>query len=229
MLRHVLGFDMARRMLWARARPGPLKDYYRTDYATLDSPWHSVEFLAIDLETTGLDPRRDEILSVGFAPIRGGAVCIGEARHMLARPSRPIPEQTAVIHGLTDDRMTAAPPLEEIMPAVLEAMTGRVPVAHFATIERNFLSWACRRLYGQPLTVPYVDTLTLEKRSLERRQASINKGTLRLHAARERYGLPRYKAHNAMVDALAAAELFLAQVAHMDSKRPPRLDEVARG
>ncbi len=229
MLRHLLGFDMARRVLWARARPGPMKSYYRTDYATLDSPWDHVNFLAIDLETTGLDPRKDEILSVGFVPIRAGAVCLGEARHMLARPTRAIPEQTAVIHGLTDDRMTLAPALADVMPVVLKALTGHVPLAHFATIERCFLSWACRRLYDLPLTVPYVDTLALEQRTLDRRQASISKGSLRLHAARERYGLPRYKAHNAMIDAIAAGELFLAQVAHMDSKRPPRLDEVARG
>lgn len=229
MLRHVLGFDMARRLLWLRGRPGPMKDYYSEDYATLDSPWHEVEFLAIDLETTGLDPRTDEILSVGFVPIRAGAVRLGEARHLLVRPTRAIPEQTAVIHGLTDDRMTTAPPLKEVLPAVLAALTGRVPVAHYAPIERRFLSAACKSLYGQPLTMPYVDTLTLEQRTLERRQASVTKGMLRLHAARERYGLPRYKAHNAMMDAIAAGELFLAQVAHMDSKRPPRLDEVARG
>jgi DNA polymerase-3 subunit epsilon len=229
MLRHVLGFDIARRLLWLRGRPGPMKAYYSADYATLDSPWHKVEFLAIDLETTGLDPRTDEILSIGFAPIRAGAVRLGEARHLLVRPTRPIPEQTAVIHGLTDDRMTTAPPLDEVLPTVLEALTGRVPVAHYAPIERRFLSAACKRLYGLPLTVPYVDTLTLEQRTLERRQAGVTKGTLRLHAARERYGLPRYKAHNAMMDAIAAGELFLAQVAHMDSKRTPRLDEVARG
>ncbi|WP_299439025.1 exonuclease domain-containing protein [uncultured Rhodospira sp.] len=229
MLRHLLGFDVIRRTFWLRGKPGPMKDYYAVDYATLDTPWHDVEFLAIDLETTGLDPTQHEILSVGYAPIRAGGVLLGEARHMLVRPTRPIPEETAVIHGLLDDHMESAPPLEAVLPEVLRALRGRVPLAHFATVERRFLSFACKRVYGQPMVVPYVDTLRLEQRTLERRQQAVVQGSLRLHAARERYGLPRYKAHNAMMDAIAAGELFLAQVAYMDTKAPPRLDEVCSG
>lgn len=229
MMRHLLGFDMARRIWWMSGKPGPLRDYYAVDYATLDTPWTAVDFLAIDLETTGLDPGHDEILSVGWVPVRGGAVHLGQARHILVRPTRPIPPETAVIHGLMDRQLEGAPTLEEVLPVLLTALQGRVPLAHFAVVERRFLSAACRRLYRQPLIVPYVDTLALEKRVLERRQQAVVRGTLRLHAARERYNLPRYKAHNAMLDAIAAAELFLAQVAHMDTKRPPRLDELSSG
>ena len=43
---------------------------------------------------------------------------------------------------------------------------------------------------------------------------------------RERYGLPRYRAHNALIDAISAAELLLAQIAHRAGKRSPRLDEL---
>jgi len=226
MLRHMIGTDMARKVLWLRCRPGPLKDFYAVDYPTLDTAWFDVEFLAIDLETTGLNPETDEILSVGFAPIRRGAVMFAEAGHMLVRPTRPIPEESAVIHGLLDRHVRSAPPLDKVLPKVLKALTGRVPVVHFAEVERKFLDVACRRLYGYPLLVPYVDTLRIEKRILERRQDAISQGVLRLNAARERYNLPRYKAHDACLDAIAAGELFLAQVAHMDTKKPPRLDEV---
>ncbi|MBB4286103.1 exonuclease domain-containing protein [Roseospira goensis] len=229
MLRHLLGFDMTRRMFWLMAKPGPLRDYYRMDYATLDTAWCEVDYLAIDLETTGLDPTKHEILSFGFVPIRDGAVRLGEARHLLVRPTRPIPEETAVIHGLLDGHLESAPPLDAVLPEVLEALSGRVPVAHYAPVERRFLTAACQSLYGLPLTVPYVDTLRLESRMMERAQRSVVPGTLRLNAARERYGLPRYKAHNAMMDAIAAAELFLAQVDHMGTKKPPRLDELATG
>lgn len=229
MLRHVLGLDLTRRALWMMGKPGPMREYYQEDYPTLDTPWCDMDFLAIDLETTGLDPKTDEILSVGFVPIRRGRVHMGEARHLLVRPTRPVPEQTAIIHGLLDGHLANAPPLDQVMPIVLKAMTGLVPVAHFAPLERQFLSYACKRLYGQPLIVPYVDTLRLEQRAVERKQEAVTKGALRLNAARERYNLPRYKAHNAMMDAIAAAELFVAQVAHMDTKKPPRLDEVSVG
>jgi len=220
---------MTRRALWLMGKPGPMRDYYQEDYPTLDTAWCDMDFLAIDLETTGLDARTDEILSFGFVPIRKGLVHLAEARHMLVRPTRPVPEQTAIIHGLLDGYLENAPPLDKVLPKVLKAMTGLVPVAHHAPVEREFLSNACKQLYGQPLVVPYVDTLRLEKRFMERRQDAISTGALRLNAARERYNLPRYKAHNAMMDAIATAELFLAQVAHMDTKKPPRLDEVSVG
>ncbi|WP_211364754.1 exonuclease domain-containing protein [Roseospira marina] len=220
---------MTRRALWLFGKPGPMRDYYREDYPTLDTAWCDMDFLAIDLETSGLDPNTDEILSVGFVPIRRGAVHLAEARHMLVRPTRPIPERTAIIHGLLDGTLENAPPLDAVMPEVLKAMSALVPVAHHAPVERAFLSNACKMLYGQPLVVPYVDTLRLERRVLERRQEAISNGVLRLNAARQRYNLPRYRAHNAMVDAIASAELFLAQVAHMDTKKPPRLDEISVG
>jgi len=229
MLRHIIGTDMARKVLWLRCRPGPLKDYYAVDYPTLDTPWHAVEFLAIDLETTGLNPDTDEILSVGYAPIRNASVVFSEAGHHLVRPTRPIPEESAVIHGLLDRHLKSAPSLESVLPKVLKALTGRVPVVHFADVERHFLDAACRRLYGHPLLVPYVDTLRIEKRVVERRQNAVSPGQLRLNTVRERYTLPRYKAHDACLDAIAAGELFLAQVAHMDTKKPPRLEEVITG
>ena len=90
-------------------------------------------------------------------------------------------------------------------------------MAHHARIERTFLDAACTRLYGGTLpNLKFADTLALEKRSLD------PAGERRFQAGRpapvggalERYGLPRYKAHNALTDALAAAELFLAQAGH---------------
>jgi len=80
-------------------------------------------------------------------------------------------------------------------------------------VEREFLDRACRRLYGAGFLVPAADTEALIRRWLEQRNQPFSGPELRLHALRERYGLPRYKAHNALTDALATAELFLAFVA----------------
>jgi len=62
-----------------------------------------------------------------------------------------------------------------------------------------------------------VDTQVLARRTFERRQIPFKGSDLRLHSLGDRYNLPRYGAHNALSDALAAAELFLAQAAHRDS------------
>jgi DNA polymerase-3 subunit epsilon len=218
-LRAIVGDDVTR-WAWALRLAGtPLGRYYRLDTATRDSLWWQVEFLAVDLETTGLDPRQDAIVSIGWVPVSGGRVRLDGAAHRLVRPEQGISDASAVIHGILEDHVREAPPLAEVLPEFLAALAGRVPIVHHAAVERGFLDAACEALYGAPLVVPYVDTLALERRRLDRRGQVARPGDLRLHACRDRYGLPRYRAHNALVDALAAAELLLAQVAHMDPRK----------
>ena len=65
-----------------------------------------------------------------------------------------------------------------------------------------------------PTTMPAVDTMLLEQVQLRRREQPIRTGDLRLQACRDRYNLPAYPAHNALMDALATAELLLAQAGH---------------
>ncbi|MCF8480461.1 MAG: DNA polymerase III subunit epsilon [Rhodospirillum sp.] len=225
--RHVFGIDLRRWWLGMRSPHGPLKDYYRKDYATLDLPWNRVEFLAIDLEATGLDPDHDEILSIGYVPVIKGRVKLAEAGYHLVRPRRPVPEETAVIHGILDGHLENAPSLREVLPHVLKAMTGRVPIAHHARLERFFLSRACRQLYGNPLDVPFVDTMVLERKAFSRSNREIKQGDLRLGRIRERYGLPRYRAHDALVDAIGTAELMLAQASAMEGgKKAVRMGDL---
>lgn len=215
-LQALIGPDLVRWGLAARHRGTPLGDYYRVDTPTIREPWDEVGFLAVDLETTGLDPRADAIASIGWVPVTGGGIVLAEARHHLVKVSGPMPESSAVLHGILDDQAEAAPDLADVMPEFLQALKGRVPVAHHAASERGFLDAACGRLYGAPLVVPYVDTLALEGRLRQRRGEVLTPGSLRLDACRQRYNLPRYRAHDALVDALACAELLLAQVAHMN-------------
>jgi DNA polymerase-3 subunit epsilon len=222
----LIGDDL-RRWWYARRCADPaLRSYYRVDTPTLDTPWTEAEFLAIDLETTGLDPARDVIVSVGWVPVIGGAVDLAGAAHHLVAADRSMPEESAVLHGILDDHLHDAPPLDEVLPLLFEALTGRLPIAHHAPVEVGFLGAACRRLYGCPLVVPFVDTLKLERRAFARAQTPAADGAFRLGAARERRGLPRYRGHDALADALGCAELFLAQAASLGGRRPARLDEL---
>lgn len=81
-------------------------------------------------------------------------------------------------------------------------------VAHFAMISEGFLDAACRRLWGAGMPCLTVDTLEVERRLRTTWMDRPAAGSLRLWAARERYGLPQYRAHDALLDAIACAELF---------------------
>lgn len=219
MWEQLFGLDFRRRRLLAKAQSGPLRTFLEVPFPDKATDFRRVPFVALDLETTGLDPRRDEILSVGLVALQNHRIDLATARHYLVTPSGAIPEASAVIHQITDDRAAQGRPLAEVMAEVLPQLAGRVLIAHHARIERLFLSAACERLYGSPFIMPVADTEALVRRSLDQLNRPYKAGDLRLNALRERYALPRYGAHNALSDALAAAELFVAYSARHSPDR----------
>jgi DNA polymerase-3 subunit epsilon len=209
--------EWRRRWQLRRVPPGPLRAYLAHPFPPAKRDYREVEYLAIDLETTGLDIANDAILSVGYVGVQGTSIDLSTARHRVVRIDRSIPEATAVIHQITDDQAALGGELEAIMQELLEALAGKVMIAHHARIERGFLSNACRQLWRRGLMMPVVDTQALAFRTFERRQIPFKASDLRLHALGDRYNLPHYGAHNALSDALASAELFLAQAAYRDN------------
>lgn len=196
--------------------PGPVRELAAAPPATAATPVREVAFLSVDLETTGLDPLRDHVLAVGWVPVVGGEVVLRGAREQLVRPPPGVAVgDSATIHGLTDDELAGAPPMAEMLPELLEALHGRVLVAHHAPLELGFLAEAVRSAYAARLPVTAVDTMQLQHRLVAGPHGDVAPGTLRLDAARRHLGLPRYAAHRASVDALATAELLLAQAAEL--------------
>ncbi|MEJ2528559.1 MAG: exonuclease domain-containing protein [Gammaproteobacteria bacterium] len=208
-------FNIYERRNWAlRKMPAsPLRDYFEVPFPDKDTDWRQVDYLALDFETTGLDEHKDEILSFGYTTINGSCMRMADATHILTRPRGGIPGESAVIHGIMDDAAASAEALEDVLPILLNALAGKAMLAHYAAIEYHFLSNACKRIYGYPFIGPVVDTLASEVLILRNREIPIQSGDLRLANVRKRYGLPRYRAHNALMDAISAGELFLAQMA----------------
>lgn len=185
-----------------------------------NTPFDEAKFLALDLETTGLDPAHDHVVSAGWVPIVGREVVLAGAEHRLVRPPGVVGE-SATIHGLTDVAVADATSFDEVLPDLLGALSGRVLVCHHAPVEIGFL-----RAAAPNLAATWVDTLALEQRLHTGRD--LPPGALRLGAVRRRHGLPSYAAHSALTDALAAAELLLAQVAELEHrlKRPATLRDL---
>ncbi len=226
LLELVLGLERVRRLQLRRAPPGPLREFLSAPFPPRASDCRRVGFLAVDLETTGLDPAKDEIVSVGWVALTGEAIDLSTARHRLVLPTRAMPEESAVIHAITDDVAAGGAPPPVVLAELLAALAGKVLVAHNAAFELECLRVACARAFGGRFLSPAVDTLALGLRWLQRRDLAFAPRELRLHALRRRHNLPRYRAHDALSDALAAAELFLAQLAYLGGDRGVRLSKV---
>jgi len=182
----------------------------------LRSPaWNEVEYMALDLETSGLDPRRERILGVGMVPLRGGVIQWGERYFSLVHPEGfdRLAGEAIAVHQILPAELDEAPVLSEVLQAIEERLEGHVLLAHHAPLDVGFLRVAWRAAGRRWPRPQVVDTRLLVAR-LERRLHQLHPYGRPLSRAlgeiRETLELPRYDYHHALTDALATAELFLA-------------------
>ncbi len=191
----------------------------------LSPAWDEVTYWALDLETGGLDARRDAIVAVGMLPIEHGVIRLSGAYESLVRPesSAVITPDSVAVHELVPAEVRGAPSLGDVLAEVHRRIEGNVLLVHNEAIDVAFL----RRAYAQtgmrwPKPV-VVDTVKLLFKVVKRRRflepdAQQREPQINLSLARRELGLPPYGAHNALVDALAAAELFLVLRSQLDAK-----------
>lgn len=203
-----------RRRLYARRIAGTaLHQCWQVPLPSTSSDWRQVSFLVVDAEMSALDVNEGELLSVGWVVIDNGAIALDSARHYLIKAENSV-GQSAVIHNLRDCELSDADTSAEVLARFLEAAAGKVLVFHNASLDMAFLNRVSRREFDAPILMPCVDTLLREQMLLTRRDVPIKSGDLRLQACRDRYNLPPYPAHSALLDALATAELLVAHAKH---------------
>jgi DNA polymerase III epsilon subunit-like protein len=159
-------------------------------------------FVAIDVETTGLDPARDAIVSVAVIPFVGGAAQAGYVT--LVNPGRPIPPSSTRIHGIHDADVVDAPSLDAVLPGVDEIIGDRIVVGHGVDFDLAILARE-RRARGRPRLSPIaLDTLRLAA-AVDARARSFD-----LEAVGARLGVLVEGRHTAPGDALAAGRILIA-------------------
>jgi DNA polymerase-3 subunit epsilon len=190
------------------------------------TPWRDVVFTVIDLETTGLDPVGNEIISFATVTVAGGRVRLDDARYEVLRPRRMPDADTIRIHGLREADLAGAPSLSERIDELLEAITGRALVAHVADVERGFLR-AALAPFGLNLRNPTVDTAELG-RELRRLRRDAGRDPVGLSGMARELGLPVHRRHHADGDALTTAQVFIALATHLDAFSPQTLGTLER-
>jgi DNA polymerase III subunit epsilon len=206
-----------------------LREFYARGCVEADRALRDTPLVALDLETTGLDPERHSVVSLGLVPFSLKRIVCRESVYRVVQPRREPDAESIVIHHITHsemaDRRRISPMCWKLL---LKALAGKVVVVHYRAIERRFLDAVCRNRLGEGLVFPVIDTMAIEARAHPRRKPGVidrwlgrKPISLRLAACRERYNLPHYGAHHALTDALATAELFQAQVAHRYGPETP--------
>ena len=185
----------------------------------LGTPLSEVTFAVVDLETTGTAPGHDRIIEIGAARFRGGE-CLGTFQ-TLVNPGGPIPPFIVVLTGITEALVIPAPPVEEVLPSLLEFLGDAVLVGHNLRFDTSFLDADLLATGRSRLSHRRVDTLALARRLVRDEVPDLRLGTL-ARCLR----LSHQPTHRALDDVLATAGLLHALLERAGSYGVLGLDDL---
>ena len=151
------------------------------------------EYVAFDLETTGLSAQNDCIIEIGAVVMKNGQEV--DRFQTFVDPQRILDKKIIELTGITDDMLVGAPQIQEVLPRFLEFVGDRVLVAHNSDFDTGFIRAACARM-----DIPYhftaADTLILSQNMLPQ----LNK--FKLDIVSNALSLPDFQHHRAADDAV---------------------------
>ncbi len=201
----------------------PLQALYQQPYIDSSQLFFATRFLVVDCEMSGLDANKSQLLSLGWVIIEHGRIVNSSAKHLLIHADRGAGESIK-IHGLLDSNLAGANSAATVLMLLMKQIPGAVLVFHHASLDMRFLQKATIENFRCPLLFSYVDTMAIEKQRIDLQGKSMS---LRLAQCRERYGLPAGSQHDALADAQATAELFLAQASYLGKPESLSLSQLS--
>ncbi|NEB10884.1 DEDDh family exonuclease, partial [Streptomyces coelicoflavus] len=175
---------------------------------------YAFEWALVDVETSGLVPRRDRVLSVAVVTLGPDGAQTGEFSTLLNPGCDPGPVH---VHGLTAERLRGAPAFDQVAERIGALLEGRVLVAHNAQFDYDFLAHEFARARLRLPVARRLCTLALNRR-VDPPTDDLRLGTLAAH-----YGVPQLKAHDALDDTRVLAGVLrasLRQAARLDLPLP---------
>lgn len=166
------------------------------------------EIVVFDCETTGLDPKNDEILSIGAVKIRGDRILTDEAMHLYVKPEQGIDHKSIAIHQIRHCDLKDALEPKEAIDRFLEFIGNRKLVGYYLEFDVAMINKYIKKMYG--ITLPNfqveVSELYYEKRIHAIPQGNID---LRFDTILKTLSLPKLPAHDALNDAVMTAMMYL--------------------
>ena len=157
-----------------------------------DMDFHQ-EFVAFDLETTGLSSRDDRIIEIGAVILKDGKEI--DRFQTFVDPERQLERKIVELTGITDEMLQGAPKIQEILPKFLEFVGDRVLVAHNSDFDTGFIRAECQR-QGLPYRYTAADTLILSQNLLQ------HLSKFKLDIVSNALNLPDFNHHRAGDDAM---------------------------
>jgi DNA polymerase-3 subunit epsilon len=200
--------------------PSVLKHLTVTEHIRRHVDPREAVYVVFDTELTGLNPKKDSIVSIGALKVFGTKIDIGNPYYRIVEPQSKLTGQSVVIHGITPSEASECPKIDKLLPEFLDFCGSGIIVGHFVSIDLAFLNKEMTRLFGLTLRNPSVDTCVLYQwvRKREENICAFHDGikeNVDLMTLAQKYSTPVFDAHNALNDAFITAQLLQRLIANL--------------
>lgn len=182
-------------------------------------------WLAVDFEFSCMDPKTAKFMSAGWIEATSSGIDLASGYYRLIRAKGNL-EQSPIIHGLTPRDISRGFHAREMFEQLTEFAGSHIWVLHNAQLDMVMLKQLSIRLGVSLPTIVCIDTMQLALYQLHKKMSVIPTGAATLGACRERLDLTPALAHNALSDAMATLELWLAQMHILDASGQTTLQEL---
>ena len=177
------------------------------------------EFVAFDIETTGLSSHRDRMTEIGAVIFSGGE--IKDTFNTFVDPKKPIPAEITRLTGITDDMVRGAPDEASALRAFMDFAGDRPLIAHNADFDTGFMASAAAR-NGMDFSPVYLDTLVLSQTLLPHLKR------FKLDTVSNYLCLPEFNHHRASDDALVVARIMEKFIPMLRERGAERLSDIEK-
>lgn len=172
------------------------------------TPIAEVSFVVFDTETTGLDVRKDQILSIGAVRVKNGQLSVENRLECYVHQAYRPDSKTIAVHGILPGDRSNRLSKEAALRQFLEYIGGDVLVAHHAAFDIRMVNAALQSAGAGKLQNKVLDTGVLAKRIADHPKLS-RSGAFGLDQLCDQYRIPQNDRHTAPGDAFITALLLM--------------------
>jgi DNA polymerase III subunit epsilon len=175
-------------------------------------PITDMRYTVIDTELTGLNEKKDSILSIGAVRMNGTRIELASSFHQLIKPETEFRPKSVVVHEITPSDVIEKPNIDAILSEFLQFCDNDVIVGHCVSIDLSFINRETKRIFRNSIQNPVIDTYKvyewLRKKVPTRTCFSSSPQDSSLYEIAKCFSIAVRGAHNALVDAFITAQLL---------------------
>jgi DNA polymerase-3 subunit epsilon len=189
----------------------------------LDRSIDDCRYVVIDTELTGLNFKKDEIISIGGIKMTGRRIELGKTFYATVKPRNGITKESIIIHTIMPSEVKDSPSIDSVISRFLNFCEDDIIVGHFISLDMKFINKELNNTLKQKIENSVLDTVAIYDWIGKQHLKTIGydeiiSGEKDLFSLAKKYDIATAEAHNALIDAFITAQLFqrlLAQVHSM--------------